>query len=87
MLTGDSPFRGKSVEKTREAITNCQFKIPKTVSDVASDFINKLLQPEAEKRLGNGSILDLKAHPLFTEFDFSQLYRMRLPMDLELNRE
>ena len=87
MLTGDSPFRGKSVEKTREAITNCQFKIPKTVSDVASDFINKLLQPEAENRLGNGSILDLKAHPLFMEFDFSQLYRMRLPMDLELNRE
>ena len=70
MLTGETPFYRKNIEKTHQAIINCQFKIPDTMNEEASDLIRCLLQPEAEKRLGNGSIQDLKAHAFFASIDF-----------------
>lgn len=87
MVTGESPFRRHKLEKTHQAILECQFKIPETVTSEAADLINCLLQPEASKRLGNGSIQELKAHAFFADLDFSQLYRMKVPMELELTRE
>ena len=70
MLTGETPFYRKNIEKTHQAIINCQFKIPDTMNVEAADLIRCLLQPDAEKRLGNGSIKDLKAHTFFASIDF-----------------
>jgi len=54
MLTGKTPFKGKTTFFTFSNIVNGEFSFPPTFTEDASDLITRLLVLDPSKRLGAG---------------------------------
>lgn len=84
MLTGAPPF---SLEKTGshyalyEKIIACQLTFPEHVDPLARDLIQRLLQPDLTRRLGNlkNGARDVRRHPWFTGVNWPYVYHRLYP--------
>lgn len=81
LLFGQPPFRGDSEWLTFNLIKARDFSFPEKYPKVATSFINSLLVPRPELRLGAGpaGIEELKAHEFFAGIDWERLYEMEPP--------
>ena len=73
LMVGFPPFRGATASAISAKIAKRKIRYPPFCSAEAQDCINRLLQIDAEQRLGRSSLTELKAHPFFTGIDWSGL--------------
>ncbi|EPY49339.1 AGC protein kinase Ppk31 [Schizosaccharomyces cryophilus OY26] len=83
MLTGIIPFQSDTIQGVWDRIqrndigwTNCSHELH---SPEAIDLVNKLSEPNPEKRLGKGGFLEIKCHPFFRDIDWDHLYTQKGP--------
>eukprot|EP00163_Fabomonas_tropica_P025872 TRINITY_DN456_c0_g1_i2.p1 TRINITY_DN456_c0_g1~~TRINITY_DN456_c0_g1_i2.p1 ORF type:complete len:601 (+),score=105.23 TRINITY_DN456_c0_g1_i2:546-2348(+) len=79
MLTGTPPFSGgrKRDEKAiQNLILTAKAPIPKKWSPATKDFVRRLLEKDASKRLGSGpnGDTDIMMHPFFDGVDWDAVY-------------
>jgi len=74
MLTGLPPFFHDDREIMLHNIRTGQVNFPSTISDLAKDFISKLLILDPDQRLGR----DLRQHPWLADVDFQLLQQREL---------
>ena len=78
-MKGVKPYFGKSRKEIKEKIKEKEIKLDKANirkgwSMESADFINQLLQRQANKRLGNGGINEIKKHPWLKDINWKDLY-------------
>jgi serine/threonine protein kinase len=58
-----------------------RFDYPEYLSDIAKDFISKLLEIDEEKRLGSGAngFRDIQQHSFFADIDWEKLVQRQVP--------
>ncbi|KAG2385503.1 hypothetical protein C9374_003318 [Naegleria lovaniensis] len=81
MLTATHPFKAESEYLIFQKILKREFEFTDDFPYVARDFVDKLLQLDAPKRLGVGpyGYKELKAHPFFDGIDFNNLKNQTPP--------
>lgn len=73
-IMGKRPYKGTSRKEIREQLLTRQIKLNSAdISPEGIDFVNKLLQRKAKKRLGFEGIAELMLHPWFRGFDWKAL--------------
>ena len=84
LMLGRRPYVGKDRKEIRDKILSKQVKI--RMADIApgwsieaADFINKLLQRKAGKRLGTQGSHEIKSHPWLHDFNWDSLYIGAMP--------
>ncbi len=83
-MKGVKPYLGKNRKEIKERIKEREIKLDKRNlkegwSLDAADFINQLLQRQANRRLGyKGGINELKKHPWLKNIDWKELYNGRV---------
>ena len=83
-MKGVKPYLGKNRKEIKERIKEREIKLDKRNlkegwSLEAADFINQLLQRQANRRLGyKGGINELKKHPWLKNIDWKELYNGRV---------
>jgi len=68
MLTGSTPFKGKTAEETYYNIKNMKSEnlpFKNNFDSTAKDLIQRLLIQDPAQRLGSNNIEELKFHPFF----------------------
>ena len=60
MLYGVVPFRAHDQQELHKSIVTADYETKNSVSDLANDLINKILQPDPTKRL---NIPEIFSHP------------------------
>jgi len=82
MLVGHPPFYADEPSVTCQKILHWKktFYIPKEakLSHYAIDLINKLIT-DADVRLGRNGASDIKAHPFFNGFDWTNVRQRKAP--------
>jgi serine/threonine protein kinase len=76
MLTGRSPFGGKSSTQTFERILNQEPIFPSRVDSDAKDLISKLLQKDPQKRIKGEEV---QKHQFFKDIDWHEVEKMSYP--------
>ena len=66
LVAGYPPFEELTREATYERIRVCDFNFPPHVSDLAQDFIRKLLVANPQERM---SLRDAMEHPWIKEYE------------------
>jgi serine/threonine protein kinase len=81
MLVGAPPFYQENRNLMYKAIMQDPVRFPDHVSEVAKDFISKLLVKEPTKRLGFGEhgSKDIMAHPFMQGIDWDKLVSLQVP--------
>ena len=82
-MTGVKPYLGKSRVEVKDEVNEKEIKLDKNNirkgwSMESADFINKLLQRDPNKRLGNGGINEIKNHPWLKDINWKDLYNRLL---------
>eukprot|EP00762_Andalucia_godoyi_P007396 ANDGO_07845.mRNA.1 Flippase kinase 1 len=87
ILTGTTPFKGKTMEETFENVRLGELKFPKgdgapELSKSAKDLIRKLLNPDPKKRLGAGpeGSLEIRKHPWFKGVQWALIRNEQPPL-------
>lgn len=77
MLTGLPPFYTRDREKLFHNILNEDIVFPNYLSVNAKDLLQRLFVKDAAQRLGGGASDSepIKAHPWFSQIDWSALFR------------
>lgn len=84
LIVGIPPFNADTREKIWDNAINQRITWPEIgyeenmMTPEAQDLIQKLLQPDPEKRLSG--LDEFRAHPFFKEFDWSNLYQSAPPL-------
>lgn len=75
MLTGHTPFKGKSRNDLYQDIVSGELPRIDSVSDAAWDLLNGLLTKRPEDRLGSGEegAEQIKTHPFFAKIDWNKV--------------
>lgn len=84
MMIGRRPYLGRDRKEIRDSIISRQVsiglnEIPQGWSIEAADFINKLIERKAFRRLGSQGSFDVKNHPWLIDFNWDSLYIGALP--------
>lgn len=82
-MNGRRPYVGKSRREIREQILARQvmikrYDVPEGWSIEAADFINKCLQRKPANRLGLNGNHEVKSHPWFNDFSWSELINRKM---------
>eukprot|EP01097_Dermamoeba_algensis_P000098 TRINITY_DN1034_c0_g1_i1.p1 TRINITY_DN1034_c0_g1~~TRINITY_DN1034_c0_g1_i1.p1 ORF type:complete len:302 (-),score=57.14 TRINITY_DN1034_c0_g1_i1:172-1077(-) len=74
-LVGKPPFKSPSgiQYQTFQLVLNRNFVYPENFPPVARDIIDKLLEPNPEKRLGANGYQEIKSHPFFNGIQWDRL--------------
>ena len=80
-LTAKHPFSAESEYLIFQKILKRELSFPNYFPEIARDIVDKLLQLNADSRLGMGpnGYKDLKEHPFFTGIDFTSLHEQIPP--------
>ncbi|XP_072563214.1 serine/threonine-protein kinase N2-like isoform X1 [Paramormyrops kingsleyae] len=75
MLVGESPFPGEDEEEVFDSIVNDKVRYPKFLSPESVSIMQKLLEKNAEKRLGAGEqdAAEVKRQPFFQAINWEAL--------------
>ncbi|KAJ2800441.1 serine/threonine protein kinase, partial [Coemansia helicoidea] len=76
LLTGRPPFKGTNEYQTFQKVLKLNYTFPADMPPHARDLVERILVLEPERRLGatqRGGFAELKAHPFFHGFDWSDL--------------
>ncbi|GMF17928.1 unnamed protein product [Phytophthora fragariaefolia] len=83
LLTGETPFSGGSAYLTFLRVQDGNYYLPEYLSDAAKDLVSKLLQKDANTRLGgtqaNAMSAVKVAHPFFKGIDFENHMQAKQP--------
>lgn len=71
LLTGSAPFEDEGHSKTYRRIKAVDLKIPSSISEEASSFINNLLQYTPEKRM---SLEEIFQHPWIKKYNTENIF-------------
>ena len=63
MLTGKLPFDDEDIKQLYRKIQNARYKMPEYLSDIAKDFLSRILRTNPEKRI---KLEEIKRHPFYT---------------------
>jgi serine/threonine protein kinase len=63
-------------------IQKAKLTFPKSMSDNARDFINKLLDRDHTSRIGSRGIEEIKAHKFLKDVDWQRVYSKRDPVPI-----
>ena len=82
-MMGFRPYIGRSRKEIKDLIISNQAKIrkddlPNGWGMISADFINRLLQRNPNKRLGNQNISEIKEHPWMKDIDWDYLNKKEL---------
>ena len=87
MLCGYTPFKGRTIIETYQAIQNVtELKFKEGIDPQAKDLVEKLLKKEPSERLGALNFEELKNHPYFHELDWDNLRTSIVPFVQPLMR-
>ena len=83
MMMGVRPYTGENKNIIKEKILAKQVmiknhEIPNGWSKESADFINNLIQRKPNSRLGYKGIYQIKQHNWFVDFDWKELYNMKM---------
>ena len=83
IIMGRRPYDGKDKKELRRDVASRQAKIkdkdlPSGWTKKCADFINGLIQRRKELRLGYRSILEIKNHPWFEDFNWNDLLNKKI---------
>eukprot|EP01024_Parvocaulis_polyphysoides_P025803 TRINITY_DN2345_c1_g1_i1.p1 TRINITY_DN2345_c1_g1~~TRINITY_DN2345_c1_g1_i1.p1 ORF type:complete len:343 (-),score=41.49 TRINITY_DN2345_c1_g1_i1:302-1330(-) len=78
MVAGYPPFYDDDPVRTYKKIITMKYEFPKHFSSPIRDLVNKLLQADLTRRLGNlaNAAVDIKKHPWFKGINWESLVRM-----------
>jgi serine/threonine protein kinase len=81
MVTWQSPFRGENEDEIYDSILADEPSLPTYMTEDTTDFVQKLLDKDPERRLGSGKDGpdEVMAHPFFSEVEWNDLYHKRVP--------
>lgn len=84
LKTGRPPFMDKNHHKLGKLIKKAKVYFPDPIkhkiemSENMKDFITKLLDRDATKRLGANGAEEIKAHPWLEDIDFKKLLKKKI---------
>ena len=87
MIVGSVPFTGKNQFEVYEKIKSRKLNFPSEIKPDARDLLDRLLSLDPMQRFGVGlpgsgnTYSDVKNHPFFKGFDFTNLGEPPLPSD------
>ena len=81
MMVGIPPFYNQNIQLMYELIQHGDLRFPQRspLSPQAQDIITKLLDRDAQRRIGGRGIQDIRTHPFFEGIDWAQLEAKQLP--------
>eukprot|EP01029_Cantina_marsupialis_P007868 TRINITY_DN18979_c0_g1_i1.p1 TRINITY_DN18979_c0_g1~~TRINITY_DN18979_c0_g1_i1.p1 ORF type:complete len:962 (-),score=331.48 TRINITY_DN18979_c0_g1_i1:350-3235(-) len=79
MLVGMMPFQGATPEDLFSKALKLEPRFPSFVSDVAANFVSKLLRKDPRRRLGHLGAAEVKAHPFFKGLNWNAVYQRKVP--------
>ena len=86
MLTDRTPHCAASEEELFASILAGQLTFPCFVSQAARELITRLMHCDPAQRLGHNGAEEVKAHPFFSNINWTQVYNKEIPVqppDLE----
>uniref|UniRef100_A0A914WQZ9 Ribosomal protein S6 kinase n=1 Tax=Plectus sambesii TaxID=2011161 RepID=A0A914WQZ9_9BILA len=82
LLTGCSPFTVEGAKNSSreiaERILSKKVPFPRNFNPVAKDFVSRLVEKDAKKRLGANGVQDIKAHKFFKGIDWGKMVKKEL---------
>ena len=84
MLTGEPPFFDEDLNTLYDNIRTGKLRYPSHLSVEAKSLLSKLLERDANKRLGSKNISDIKAHDFFRKFEWAALLERRAAPPAEM---
>ncbi|KAI9209428.1 kinase-like domain-containing protein [Polychytrium aggregatum] len=79
MLAGRPPFKGANEYLTLQKVQNLEYSFPSDFPEVARDLVQLILTLDADERY---TIPQIKAHPFFDGFDWTDLHLQTPPVPL-----
>lgn len=91
MVTGDTPFKGRTSEEMADNILLSEPKFPKNISEELRELMRSLLVKQPDYRLGStrsGGADTIRWHPWFVGFDWDSFRsrKMKAPVKPNLRR-
>lgn len=77
MLVGRPPYSARQAKDLVKLITAGNLTFPVTVSDTAQHFIQSLMHPDPQQRLGAQGTLQIKTHAFFNGIDWENVEEKR----------
>ena len=78
MLCGEPPFYAPVTDQIYNRVLHDPLRVPKGVSPVARDLLEKLLAKEQEARLGINGCQEIMDHPFFHDVDWKRVERQEM---------
>ena len=80
MMNGLPPFYDPNMSEMYKKIMNAPLQFPSFFSANAKDLLSKLLDRNADRRLGSSEadVEEIKAHPFFSSIDWDKLYKKEI---------